>query len=93
MGPNVYSSAEMFVDFCKATGWATVVGTHTAGDGIGFDPVLTLLPDSGLLFRFSMVAGEASGGAMSLEGTEPELVLPGAGVSHLLDYLRKQGKD
>ena len=93
VGPNVYSSAEMFVDFCKATGWATVVGTHTAGDGIGFDPVLTLLPDSGLLFRFSMVAGEASGGAMSLEGTEPELVLPGAGVSHLLDYLRKQGKD
>lgn len=93
VGPNVYSAAEMFADFCKATGWATVAGTHTAGDGIGFDPVLTLLPDSGLLFRFSMVAGEAAGGGMSLDGTEPDLVLPGAGISHLLDYLRKQGKD
>ncbi len=92
VGPKVYSSAEMFVSFCQATGWATVAGTHTWGDGVGFDPVLVLLPDSGLLFRFSLTAGEAPNGSMSVVGTEPELTLPGSGFSYLLDYIRKTNK-
>ena len=92
VGPNVYSAAEMFVNFCQATGWATVAGTHTMGDGIGIDPALVLLPDSGLLFRFSMVAGETPKGGMSIEGSEPDLTLPGSDLSDMLDYLREANK-
>lgn len=89
---QVYSSSESFVCFCKATGWATVAGTRTGGDGVGFDPVLRFLPDSGLLFRFSIGAGENPDGTMSLEGTAPDLELPGSGISYLLEYLRAQRK-
>ena len=34
---NVFSSAESFAAFCKGSGWATVVGSFTGGDGIGYD--------------------------------------------------------
>ena len=93
VGPGVYSAAENFVNFCQRSGWATVAGTHTSGDGIGIDPVLVLLPDSGLLFRFSMVAGEKPDGGMSIEGSEPDLILPGSDLSDMLDYLREANKD
>ena len=50
----VYSSAETFAALCKATGFATIVGTTTGGDGIGIDPGVFVLPNSGLVVRFSM---------------------------------------
>jgi len=31
--PKVYSSSENFIMFCKNTGFATLVGTSTGGDG------------------------------------------------------------
>ena len=55
--------------------------------------MLVLLPDSGLLFRFSMVAGEKPDGGMSIEGSEPDLILPGSDLSYMLDYLREANKD
>jgi len=53
----VFSSAESFAAFCKGSGWATVIGSFTGGDGIGFDPALVTLPNSGMLVRFPLVMG------------------------------------
>lgn len=86
----VYSSSEMFVCFCKSTGWATVAGKQTGGDGIGFSPVLRLLPDSGLLYEFNCAAGENPDGTMSIEGTTPDIVLESATIDCLLDRIRQE---
>ncbi len=53
----VFSSAESFAVFCKQTKWATVVGETTGGDGIGIDPVISILPNSKILFRFPGIMG------------------------------------
>lgn len=49
----VYSSSESFAAFCKDSGFATLVGETTGGDGIGIDPLFFYLPNSGLVIRFS----------------------------------------
>jgi len=54
---SVFSSAESFAAFCKGSGWATLVGSVTGGDGIGFDPAFLTLPNSGMVIRFSSVMG------------------------------------
>ena len=53
----VYSSAESFAAFCKGSKWATVVGSYTGGDGIGYDPAIVVLPNSGMAIRFSADMG------------------------------------
>lgn len=50
---GVYSSSESFAAFCKDSGFATLVGTTTGGDGIGIDPLFFSLPNSGIVIRFS----------------------------------------
>lgn len=49
----VYSSSESFAIFCKDTGFATLIGQRTGGDGGGVDPVIFNLKNSGLLVRMS----------------------------------------
>lgn len=71
---RVYSASDKFVNFCRQTGWATVVGTVTGGDGLGSTPVLLKLPDSGLLVRFSALAGENQDGSMNAGGTAPDVI-------------------
>lgn len=39
----VYSSSDSFASFCKNTGFATLVGRPTGGDGLGVDPIETCL--------------------------------------------------
>lgn len=56
----VYSSSESFAVFCKSSGFATLVGGTTGGDGIGIDPFLFSLPNSGIVIRYS--------GEMALNG-------------------------
>lgn len=56
---EVYSSAENFSVFCKSNNFATLVGTTTGGDGIGMDPALVSLPNSGLVIRFPLELGIA----------------------------------
>ena len=69
---NVYSAADSFADFCSKTGWATLVGRRTGGDGVGMEPVLIALPNTGLLVRFSAVAEENVAGQLNAaSGTEP----------------------
>jgi len=91
---RVYSAADKFACFCRSTGWATLVGTPTAGDGLGVAPVLLLLPDSGLLVRFSSEAGENPDGTMNAaRGTAPDVAcirsrLP---LSQCLELIRRGG--
>lgn len=74
VGPNVFSSSEYAAMFSKATGLATLVGERTGGDGIGEDPVPIVLPNSGLIVRYSAIYGVDSTGAGSQEwGTEPDI--------------------
>ena len=71
---QVYSSADSFASFCKNTGWATLVGKRTKGDGEGVAPVLITLPETGLLVRFSGIAVESSdGGINAVTGTGPDI--------------------
>ena len=54
---GVYSSSEGFASFCKTSGFATLVGETTGGDGIGIDPLLFSLPNSGYVIRFASLLG------------------------------------
>lgn len=77
VGPNVFSSSEYAAMLSKATGFMTLVGTTTGGDGIGFDPLPVVLPNSGLLVRYSAIYGTTADGVSSQEwGTEPDIVSP-----------------
>ncbi|WP_197029465.1 S41 family peptidase [Butyrivibrio sp. AE3004] len=72
-GPNTFSAAERFACFCKSTGWATLVGDKTSGDGLG-RVAFTMLPDSGLLIQFNSAAGENPDGSINaVSGTAPDV--------------------
>lgn len=62
----VYSSTDSFAYFCKATGFAKILGERTGGGGIGSDPLLLTLPNSGIVIRF---AGEM---ALNPDGSSNE---------------------
>ena len=64
---GVYSSAEGFASFAKYSGFATLVGEKTAGDGLGSDPLLASLPNSGYVFRFSKDMGTTEDGTCNEE--------------------------
>lgn len=63
----VYSASEMFASFAKQTGFATLVGEQTGGDGIGLEPILCTLPNSGYIFKFSPIMGLTSTGECNEE--------------------------
>lgn len=72
---NVYSSSEYAAMFTKASGFATLVGTQTGGDGIGIDPIHIVLPESGLVVQCSPIYGLSSDGTGSEEfGTTPDII-------------------
>ena len=76
VSPTVYSSAEKFTIFCQYTGWATVVGSPTGGDGIGGSPVYAKLDQTGLLFQFTGMVGEnpVTGMPSACQGTIPDYI-------------------
>lgn len=91
---NVYSSSEAFAVFCKDTGFATLVGTPTGGDGIGIEPLAMALPNSGIAFRFSTLLGLNSDGSCNEEfGTTPDILCkPGEDALELcLNIIKEQG--
>lgn len=75
VSPMVYSASESFSVFCQSTGFATLVGTQTSGDGIGaLNPVMMRLPNSGILIQYTMMFGLNSDGSSSEEaGTTPDI--------------------
>jgi hypothetical protein len=81
---KVYSSSEMFAVFAKDTGFATLVGETTGGDGIGQDPLLCALPKSGYVLRFSSVMGLTADGSCDEEHkTEPDIKVPARKTSNV----------
>ena len=94
VGPAVYSASESFAVFCQETGFATLVGSPTGGDGIGaLDPVFLQLPNSGILVQFTMMFGLNSDGSSSEEaGTTPDILSP-AGEPALVTALRAMEGD
>lgn len=69
-----YSSAESFVRFCKETGFATLIGNTTGGDGAGPAPLYFVLPNSGICYRFSVFNFINPDGSNNEEyGTEPDI--------------------
>ena len=72
---GTFSAADSFASFCKATGWATLVGSATMGDGAdAYPPLLVRLPETGLLLRFSATAAANADGTLNAEtGTRPDV--------------------
>lgn len=85
---NNYSSSEYAAMFSKHTGFATLVGHQTGGDGIGTDPTYIILPHSGIVVQYSSIYGMTSDGRNSEEfATTPDILSP-AGESPLETCLR-----
>jgi len=71
---GVFSASEAFATFAKSTGFATLVGNKTSGDGLGCDPAVCALPNSGYVFRFTQEMGLVSDGTCNFEKkTEPDI--------------------
>lgn len=83
---NNFSATDQFANFCKDTGFATLVGEKTSGDGIGFEPEICSLPNSGYLFRFSNDMGLTLDGSCDFEHkTEPDINVPAQRTNNIAD--------
>lgn len=68
-------TAEKFAQFAKQSGFATLVGENTSGDSFGIDPLLVLLPNSGMVIQFNATnALNPDGTSNEEKGTEPDIV-------------------
>lgn len=89
---GVFSSSGIWADFCKRTGWATLVGRTTATQGMGSDPGIVCLPESGILVRYPIDSGINADGSFNGEtGIRPDVRIPGKNrterLQNLLEYL------
>ncbi|KYH32058.1 peptidase family S41 [Clostridium tepidiprofundi DSM 19306] len=72
----VFSSAEAFASFAKGTNLATLIGEKTGGDGIGANPLIMSLPNSGLIVGFVGIMGLNPDGTSNMEmKTTPDIEL------------------
>ncbi len=72
--PFVHSGAERFANFCKRTGFATLVGQTTKGDGLMSKPILFALPNSRILVSFCVEYALNGDGTCNQEtGTVPDI--------------------
>lgn len=72
---KVFSTSEGLASACKENGCAVLVGKRTGGDGVGIDPALLVLPNSKIVFRYSMMYGLNADGSCNAEaGTEPDII-------------------
>lgn len=78
-----YSASEYFLDFCKRTGFATIVGKQGDGDGACVSNVYRALPESGIVMEFNAVYGIREDGTNS----EDQPVLPDVAVKGRQDAL------
>lgn len=70
-----YSATEALVCFCKETGFATLVGTETGGNGKGATPYIMALPYSGLIVEYeTYLSFNVDGTCNGISGTVPDIV-------------------
>jgi hypothetical protein len=87
---SVFSASENFAQFCKTTGWATVAGEQTDGDGIDSDPIITLSPESGILVCYPALVELNHNGSLNFEErTMPDISIDGLNTNERLDNLIK----
>lgn len=87
---KVFSSSEGFAQFCKTTEWAVIAGERTGGDGIGSDPALIILPESGILMGFPSLVGLNHDGSLnSEEKTTPDIEIEAVSSQERLERLIK----
>ena len=73
-----YSAADGFAYFCKETGFATLLGQTTKGDGLGIGTVLLKLPNSKYIINFKPTFRLNQDGSNNTEvGTEPDYYVQG----------------
>lgn len=84
----VYSAADGFAAFCKATKFATIIGENTRGDGNGINVFELKLPNSGLILRFRAMNPINPDGSSSVEyGTTPDVIYSGKQKSGNVSFL------
>ncbi|WP_425539812.1 S41 family peptidase [Microaceticoccus formicicus] len=89
---KVYGAADTFAQFCKSTGFATIMGTTTRGYGMNaeIEPVLVALPNSGLILRMPTVMGlNYDGTGTALGGTPPDIEINKdvIDLKEIIDYI------
>ena len=71
-----YSATDAFACFCKESGFATLVGSTTSGNGKGGQPLFMALPYSGLIVRYEEYLTFNSDGTYNgIRGTVPDIVV------------------
>lgn len=86
----VYSAAEAFALFCKQTGFATIYGTTSGGDGIMEFPTYYALPNSKLVICISSALGlDHTGHASEEVRTQPDFYYESTfgNFTELIDYV------
>lgn len=79
----VFSSSEAFASFSKATRFAKLIGERTGGDGMGIDPVIFSLPNSGIVVRFPAEMGLNPDGSSNAEKrTTPDISVNATLMEH-----------
>ncbi|HEX3078557.1 MAG TPA: S41 family peptidase, partial [Lachnospiraceae bacterium] len=73
-----YGASDKLANFCKQTGFATVVGTETAGNGLNIEPMLIVLPNSKLIVQYNADYYLNEDGSCNVEyGTTPDINVNG----------------
>lgn len=92
---TVFSASEAFAEFCKFTGWATLIGEQTGGDGIGgCDPIIVALPESGILITLPVQTGLNPDGSFNAETkTQPDIEIKATNsterMERIVEYVRR----
>lgn len=90
---TVFSSAEALAVMFKITKLGLVVGDRTNGDGIGTDPLLLTLPNSGIVIRYTGEMGLNSDGSANEESkTVPDIKIDASSEKERLEKLIKMIK-
>ena len=70
-----YSATDSLACFCKETGFATLVGTKTGGNGKSGTPYFMALPYSGLIVEYEpYLSFNTDGSCNGTSGTAPDIV-------------------
>lgn len=71
-----YSGCDNFINICKQTHFATIIGNRTKGDGFCISPFKIILNNSGLIVDYTATFGiNDDGSSNAIEGTRPDIEL------------------
>jgi hypothetical protein len=89
----VYSAAEGFTNFCKQTGFATIYGTPSGGDGFFVWPLYCALPNSKIAITMtSSMSLDRTGHANEEVRTQPDVYHESPFMDHdeLIDFVLEE---